>query len=165
MTDRVWLMCAFALRWASLLVWHLLDSSYARTPGSQTLAIIAGARLCRHIRPTRCKVVSSPGVAMILQTAERYYWASTGEYRKHYTETGSGPHLPIIPFYKRGCQDKYLLHDGKTAGKWSCHPAPVMEGGAVSFPLPQIHCAFVTTPISSQRRQAERLCSANHGSI
>ena len=23
-------------------------------------------------------------------------------------------HLPIIPFYKRGCQDKYLLNDGKT---------------------------------------------------
>lgn len=74
-------------------------------------------------------------------------------------------HIPIIPFYKRGCQDKYLPHDGKTAGKWSCHPAPVMERDAVSFPSPQIHRAFVTTPISSQRRQAERLCRANHGSI
>jgi hypothetical protein len=40
-----------------------------------------------------------------------------------------------------------------------------MERDAVSFPFPQIHRALVTTPISSQRRQAEWLCSANHGSI
>ena len=73
--------------------------------------------------------------------------------------------LLIIPFYKKGCQDKYLPHDGKTAGKWSCRPASVMERDAVSFPFPQIHRAFVTTLISSQRRQAERLCRANHGSI
>src|ERR1700733_5592226 len=76
-----------------------------------------------------------------------------------------GPYIPITPFYKRGCQDKYLPHDGKTAEKWSCRPAPVMERDAVRFPLPQIHRAFVTTPIRFQRRQAEWLCSANHGSI
>ena len=33
--------------------------------------------------------------------------------------------VPIIPFHKKGCQEKYLLHDGRTQGK----RAPL-------FPLP-----------------------------
>jgi hypothetical protein len=32
--------------------------------------------------------------------------------------------IPSIPFYKRGCQDKYLSRDGETQGV--CRPAPVM---------------------------------------
>ena len=73
--------------------------------------------------------------------------------------------IPIIPFYKRGSQDKCLPCDGKAQGKWSCRPAPAMERDSVKFPFPQIHRAVGTTPSSSQRRQADGLCSANHGSI
>jgi hypothetical protein len=42
---------------------------------------------------------------------------------------------------------------------------PAMERDSASFPVPQIHMAFVTTPISFQRRQADGLCMANHSSI
>ena len=64
-----------------------------------------------------------------------------------FSDTGvPGPHPPIIPFYKRGCQDKCFPGDGKAPEKWSCHPAPVMERGSVMFPVPQIHGAVVTTP-------------------
>jgi hypothetical protein len=73
--------------------------------------------------------------------------------------------LAITPFYKRGCQDKYLSYDGKTTRSWSCRPAPPMERDSLSYPSPRIHIAFATTPFVSQRRQAERLCIANHGSI
>src|ERR1700682_4803765 len=55
-------------------------------------------------------------------------------------------HIPIIPFYKRGCQDKCFPCDGKAQRKWSCRPAPAMERDAVCFPFPQIHRALVTTP-------------------
>ena len=41
-------------------------------------------------------------------------------------ECASNFHMTITPFYKKGCQDKYVSHDGKIPGKWSCHPAPVM---------------------------------------
>jgi hypothetical protein len=33
-------------------------------------------------------------------------------------------HIPITPFYKRGCQDKYLPCDGKTQSV--CRPVAVM---------------------------------------
>jgi hypothetical protein len=35
-------------------------------------------------------------------------------------------HIPIIPFYKRGRQEKCFPGDGKARWKWSCRPAPVM---------------------------------------
>src|SRR5580692_6355433 len=85
------------------------------------------------------------------------------EHRK--SSRGTKPSYPIIPFYKRGCQDKCLAHDGKAQGKWSCRPAPAMERDSVNFPFPQIHRAVGTTPFSSRRRQADGLCCANHGSI
>ena len=37
--------------------------------------------------------------------------------------------------------------------------------GAVVEPIPEIHRAAVTTPFGFSRKQAEWLCSANHGSI
>ena len=58
-------------------------------------------------------------------------------------------HMTIRPFYKRGCQDKSLPNGGKTQGKWSCRPAPVMKRDAVTFPSPQIHGAVGTTPFGS----------------
>jgi len=71
--------------------------------------------------------------------------------------------IPISPFYKRGCQDKCLSGDSKTQGV--CRPAPVMKRDSVIFPSPRIHGAVVTPPLGFWRRQAEWLCSANHGSI
>src|ERR1700674_4344069 len=41
---------------------------------------------------------------------------------KHRTQIG---HIPITPFYKRGCQDKCFPNGGKTKVKWSCRPARV----------------------------------------
>jgi hypothetical protein len=38
----------------------------------------------------------------------------------------TGFHMTITPFYKKGCQDKYLPIGGKPQEKWSCRPAPVM---------------------------------------
>src|SRR5579872_1565151 len=67
-----------------------------------------------------------------------------------------------IPFYKRRCQDKCLPATAKLE-VFAVQP-PVMERDAASFPLPQIHITFVTTPIRSQRRQADGLCKANHSS-
>jgi hypothetical protein len=71
--------------------------------------------------------------------------------------------LPITPFYKRRCQDKCLPAAAKRE-VLAVQP-PVMERDSASFPFPQIHFAFVTTHISSQRRQADGLCKANHSSI
>src|ERR1019366_10413216 len=68
-----------------------------------------------------------------------------------------------ITFYKRRCQDKCLPATAKHE-VLAVQP-PVMERDSASFPFPQIHIAFVTTPISSQRRQADGLCKANHSSI
>jgi hypothetical protein len=47
-----------------------------------------------------------------------------------------GPYIPIILFYKKGCQDKYFPCDGQAQRKWSCRPAPAMERDSVSFPFP-----------------------------
>ena len=60
---------------------------------------------------------------------------------------GTESHIPIIPFYKKGCQDKYLPCDGKAQG--ACRLAPVMKRDSVSFPFPQTHIAVATTPFSS----------------
>src|SRR6202521_886859 len=41
------------------------------------------------------------------------------------SEGAHASHIPIIPFYKRGCQDKCFPNGGKTKVKWSCRPARV----------------------------------------
>jgi hypothetical protein len=57
-------------------------------------------------------------------------------------------HIPIILFYKRGCQDKCLPHDGKAQGKWSSRPAPAMKRDAVNFAFRQIHRAVASFNIA-----------------
>src|SRR6202051_2708398 len=56
-------------------------------------------------------------------------------------------------------------HDGKTLGKWSDRPAPVMERDSVVFPFPQIQRCSRNDALRFLTQQAEWLCSANHGSI
>ena len=81
-------------------------------------------------------------------------------------EGDPGFQVTIIPFYKKGCQDKCLPCDGKTQG--AGRPAPVIAGrDSVVFPFPTD--SVVLSENDALRfldaTSRVRLCSANHSSI